>query len=101
MATVDIPVAYDENPHRVVPILNDVLADLATEEAWSRVLLETPTVAGVESVTGGTMTLRIFVKTRPGEQYAIPREIRERAKAALDAAGVRGPVLAPYAGPET
>ncbi|MFK5633132.1 MULTISPECIES: mechanosensitive ion channel family protein [unclassified Ornithinimicrobium] len=100
VAPVDVPVASDENPHRVIPILNEMLADLAADEAWSDVLLETPTVAGVEGVSGGTMTLRIFVRTRPGEQYAIPREIRERAKSALDAAGVRGPILAPYAGPE-
>ncbi|AXH95923.1 mechanosensitive ion channel family protein [Ornithinimicrobium avium] len=98
MATIDVPVAYDEEPRRVLPILEQVVAKVAQDPDWSDRLLETPSVAGVESVTGGTMTLRVFAKTRPGEQYAIPREIRERAKEAFDRAGVRGPTLPPYHG---
>lgn len=100
MATIDVPVAYDEEPRRVLPILEQVVADVAQDPDWSDKLLQTPSVAGVESISGGTMTLRVFAKTRPGEQYAIPREIRERAKEAFDRAGVRGPTVPPYQGPQ-
>lgn len=99
-ATIDLHVSDQEDPRRVIPLLERVLADVAEDPEWADTLLETPTVAGVESVTGGTMTLRVFAKTRPGEQYAIPREIRERAKEAFDREEVRGPRLAPYQGPQ-
>ncbi|OLT20152.1 mechanosensitive ion channel protein MscS [Ornithinimicrobium sp. CNJ-824] len=98
VATIDVPVAYDEDPHRVTELLSRVVAETADDPAWADRLLETPTVAGVESVSGGTMTMRIFAKTRPGEQFAIPREIRERAKHAFDEAGVRGPTISPWGG---
>ncbi|GAA5158971.1 mechanosensitive ion channel protein MscS [Ornithinimicrobium tianjinense] len=100
MATVDIPVASAENPERVIAVLRQVADEVYAEESWADVLLETPTVAGVESVTGGTMLVRLFAKTRPGEQYAVPREIRERALRAFEEAGIRGPVVAPYQGPQ-
>ncbi len=101
MAVIDVPVAYDEEPRRVLPILERVVAEVAEDPEWSDRLLETPTVAGVESVSGGTMTLRVFAKTRPGEQFAVPREIRGRAKAAFDEAGVRGPTVPPFQGPQS
>lgn len=100
LATIDIPVAYDEDPQRVSTLLTEVVDGLAADEAWADKLIETPRVAGVESVSGGTMTMRIFAKTRPGEQFGVPREIRERAKQAFDAAGVRGPAITPYGGPQ-
>ncbi|WP_029202814.1 mechanosensitive ion channel family protein [Ornithinimicrobium pekingense] len=98
VATVDLQVSYAEDPRRVLPILQRVVTEVAEDPAWADKLIEPPTVAGVESVSGGTMTLRIFAKTRPGEQYAIPREIRERAKEAFDQEGVRGPAVLPYGG---
>ena len=100
MAVIDVPVAYDEEPKRVLPILERVVAEVAEDPEWSDRLLEPPTVAGVESVSGGTMTLRVFAKTRPGEQFAVPREIRGRAKVAFDEAGVRGPTVPPFQGPQ-
>ena len=82
------------------PEFVQAVTEVAEDPAWSDKLIEPPTVAGVESVGGGTMTLRIFAKTRPGEQYAIPREIRERAKQAFDREGVRGPAVVPFGGPQ-
>ncbi|ANS78523.1 Potassium efflux system KefA protein [Serinicoccus hydrothermalis] len=96
VATIDIPVAYDEDPARVIPLLRDVAAQVYADPDWSEKLLEEPSVAGVESVSGGTMTLRIFAKTRPGEQWGVPRVIRERAKERFDDEGVRGPRISPF-----
>lgn len=99
MATIDIPVAAGENPERVIAVLRGVVEEVHAEETWQDSLLETPKVAGVESVSGGAMTLRIFAKTRPGEQFAVPREIRERALRAFDKEGIRGPAVSPFQGP--
>ncbi|MBA2695629.1 MAG: mechanosensitive ion channel family protein [Ornithinimicrobium sp.] len=96
VATIDIPVAYDEEPSRVLPLLHQVAEEVWADPEQHARLIEEPSVAGVESVSGGVMTLRIFAKCRPGEQWAMPRVIRQRVKAVLDAEGIRGPQINPY-----
>ena len=96
MATIDIPVAYDEDPARVIPMLREIATEVYADPELSDKLLEEPSVAGVESVSGGTMTLRMFAKCRPGEQWGVPRVIRERAKERFDHEGVRGPRITPF-----
>ncbi|MDQ2850993.1 mechanosensitive ion channel domain-containing protein [Dermatophilaceae bacterium Sec6.4] len=94
--TIDIPIAYDQSIEKALVTLRAVTELVDDESPWKEKLLETPVVAGVESVVGGGVTLRIIAKCVPGEQYAMSREIRERAKVALDAAGIRSPQLPPY-----
>lgn len=95
LAMIDIPVSYQEDPARVGQMLARVAADMYADPQWSEQLLEEPTVAGVESVSGGTITLRVMAKTRPGQQFAVPREFRGRAKQAFDEAGIQGPPIFP------
>lgn len=92
-AIIDIPVAYDEDPEHVLSLLQGVANDLDADEKWSDYLLETPMVAGVESIASGTMTLRLIAKCAPNRQLGVQRELRQRAKQVLDAAGIRGPQL--------
>lgn len=99
MATIDISVAYDESPERVIALLEDVVTEVYGDPAIQPKLVERPSVAGVESVVGGTMTIRVFAKCLPGEQFGIPRVVRRRAKAAFDEAGVRGPAY-PFGEPQ-
>lgn len=96
MAAIDVPVHYAEDPARVMEVLAGVAEDIGADPDWSAVLLEPPSVAGVESVAGGIMTMRVFAKCRPNEQWGLIREFRERAKVALDAAGIQGPALPPF-----
>jgi small conductance mechanosensitive channel len=58
------------------------------EPKWTARLLEEPVVAGVESMTGGVVTIRIIAKCAPNENFPVSREMRSRVKAALDAAGI-------------
>ncbi len=94
-ATVDVPVDYDEPPEAVISALTPAMAALDDEEPWQSLLLEEPKVLGVESITGGAITIRIVAKCAPNEHWGVQREIRERAKLALDAAGIRGPAPSP------
>ena len=94
-AIVDLPVAYTENVERVTDIIRGVVDEMYTDPQWSEVMLETPTVAGVEQITGTTITIRVIAKTGPNQQWGLQRAIRERVKEAFDAAGVRAPVTFP------
>lgn len=91
-AVVDVPVAYDEDAQKVIDVLTEALAPMRTEEQWQPLLLEDPQVLGVETVAGGTMTVRVMAKCAPNEHFAVQRGILERGKEALDRAGVRGPL---------
>ena len=94
-AVVDLPVSYAENIERVQDIIREVVAGIYEDPAWREEMIEEPTVAGVEQITGTTITIRVFANTAPDKQWGVQREIRERVKVAFDAAGVQAPVMYP------
>jgi len=95
---IDVPVAYDADVSQVTAILAQVVAEAEADAEVASHLVEPPEVLGVESITATTMTLRIRIKTPPNQQYALARDIRERAMAALNAAGIPGPTAVPGLG---
>ncbi len=92
-ATIDIPVAIDEDPEKVQAVLRKAVGSMAEEPEWSTKLFENPNVLGVGSMSGGTMTMQISLKTGPDQQWGPTRAVRERAQRALAEAGIRGPIL--------
>ncbi|MBB2890410.1 mechanosensitive ion channel family protein [Flexivirga oryzae] len=96
---IDIPIGSDQSVETALQVLRTVVAQVHDRSPWHEKLLEEPVVAGVESMSGGMVTLRVVATSVPNEQYAVAREIREQAKLALDRAGVRGPQLPPYSSP--
>ena len=98
-ALVDIPIPYDEDLDKVMPLIRDAVHGMAQDEAWGKRLLAEPEVVGVESMVGGVVTIRIVAKCAANENVPVSRELRERVKASLDRAEVRAPqVLPPYGG---
>jgi moderate conductance mechanosensitive channel len=90
-AIIDLPVASGQNLERVRGIVQRVAEQVWADPRWTGVLLEQPTVAGVEQVLGTTVTIRMFAKTAANEQYDVQRDLRERCLTALEAQGVRAP----------
>ncbi|MCT1458089.1 mechanosensitive ion channel family protein [Aestuariimicrobium sp. p3-SID1156] len=90
-ALVDIPVDYRSNPQEVISIITQVLEGIEEDDSLKDALLESPQVLGVESIQSTTMTIRILAKCAANQQWGVMREIRERSKVALDAAGIQGP----------
>ena len=98
-AVVDIPVAYDENLDKVLSTIRSVAEELGADSAWADRVIDAPTVLGVETMTGAMMTIRVLAACAPGQHWAVQRELRQRVKIALDAAGVKAPPVALYGGP--
>jgi small conductance mechanosensitive channel len=96
VALVDMPVSYREDVERVLGIIREATAAFGADPEWEARLTETPTVLGVDSISGQTVTVRVLAQCLPGENFAVQRELRVRLKAALDAAGVQGPPLPPF-----
>jgi moderate conductance mechanosensitive channel len=98
-AIVDLPVSYTEDAERVQAILREALQAMDDDPNWHARLVETPSVVGIEQITGTTMTVRVIAKCLPNENLPVQREIRERAKAAFDAHHVKAPIsFPPYGG---
>lgn len=94
---VDVPVAINEDPEKVSAVLSKAVAGMQEESQWAEVLLEEPSVVGVDSMSGGTMVMKIALKTAPNQQWGVMRAVRQRAQKAVAEAGIRGPILSPYA----
>ncbi|MDP3972120.1 MAG: mechanosensitive ion channel, partial [Candidatus Nanopelagicales bacterium] len=94
VSIVDVPVAYSENLAHVREVIERVADDMDADPHYDSMLLERPAYAGVESVAGDAMFIRITAKSAPNQQVSVSRAIRERLKIAFDEAGIKVPVLA-------
>ncbi len=90
-AIVDIPVAYDAALEVALDAARGAAAAMGSDPQWDEALLEDPVVVGIESMTATTVTIRTTAKCLPGANFGVQRELRERIKNALDAAGVKPP----------
>ena len=93
MAIVDVPIAYNEDLDRVRRIVEEVGAAMDDDPAYDGILFGTPVYAGVESVSGDAVFVRVTAKAAPDQQMSASRALREQLKLAFDRAGVRVPVL--------
>jgi small conductance mechanosensitive channel len=93
-ALVDVAIAYQADVPAAIEVIRETARAVAREPELAPVVLAEPAVLGVESVTGGTVVVRVTVRTRAQEQFRVQRALRARIKAALDAAGIPAPAAA-------
>lgn len=95
-AVVDIPVAYSEDTARVRELMIETANELFADMQWKdRFLEEAPTIAGIESMDGNHLMMRVSVRTAPQKSFEVARELRQRLKTAFDVAGVKVVPVAP------
>lgn len=92
-ALLDIGVSYDADLPRAVEVIRETAFGLyeSEDEEWSTRILDEPEVWGVEELGDSSILIRLVVKTRPGDQWTVSRELRLRIKAALDTAEIEIP----------
>ena len=81
---LDIGVAYHEDLARVRRVLQSVAHDMWEEEDFKGQVIEEPEVWGVQDLAADSVTMRVVLKTTPGAQWAVAREMRQRIKARFD-----------------
>jgi small-conductance mechanosensitive channel len=86
-ATVDVTVHYSEEIGRVLELVDRECR--AYGEESSDVVIEPPEVLGVDELGPLGPRLRVTVRTRPGKQASVARELRRRIKAAFERDGIR------------
>ena len=88
---LDISVAYSEDLARVRRVLGEVAHDLWEDDDFKGQVIEEPSVWGVQDLAIDGVTVRVVLKTTPGEQWAVAREMRQRIKARFDHEGIEMP----------
>jgi small conductance mechanosensitive channel len=88
-AVLDVPLSGDEDVARAMQVLEQVGQELAADEQVRPLLLEEPKVTGVEGLDGLTVRVRIMVRTLPGQQWDVMRDLRQRVVKAYAAEGLR------------
>jgi small conductance mechanosensitive channel len=83
-----IQVDVAEDADRVMEIMNAEAQALSEAPEWRDRILEAPEILGIDEITHNGMLIRMLIRTRPLEQWAVGREYRRRLKKALDAAGI-------------
>ncbi len=87
-ALLDIEVDLDVDYERAQVVITDVAEQLAGEPSWATEILDPPEIWGIENFTSSGYVIRLVVKTRPGSQWGVMRELRIRLKDAFDDAGI-------------
>jgi len=87
-AVVDIPVSTSVDLNRVNEVLHQECEHALDNPLLSELLLDAPTVMGVESIEVDTITLRVVARTLPGKQFEAGRQLRVLVLRALARAGI-------------
>ncbi|QDV33206.1 mechanosensitive ion channel family protein [Tautonia plasticadhaerens] len=90
-ALFDIGVAYKENVDRVMEVIMEVGKELRKDPMFRMLILEDPTMLGVDSFADSAVQIKFFIKTRPLQQWAVKRELLRRLKNRFDELGIEIP----------
>lgn len=87
-AVVDIPVSTSADLNRVNDVLHQECERALDNPLLGELLLDAPTVMGVESIELDTVTLRVVARTLPGKQFEAGRQLRVLVIRALARVGI-------------
>jgi small-conductance mechanosensitive channel len=81
---LSVSVAYAVDSDRVITLLKQVGEELAHDAAFANMIVAAPEVSGIEKVSGNTVEYLMLVKTKPGSQFAVRRELQRRIKTCFE-----------------
>jgi moderate conductance mechanosensitive channel len=87
-AVIDIPVSTNVDLNRVGEVLRHECEHALETPGLGELLLDAPTLMGVESIQVDTVTLRMVARTLPGKQFEAGRQLRVLVVRALARAGI-------------
>src|SRR4051812_27400225 len=90
-AVVDVPVPTTVDVNRVNKILRDVGREAFRDPALRPLLLDPPSLMGVESLDLDQVNVRMVARTLPGKQFDVGRNLRARVVLAFRNQGMNVP----------
>jgi moderate conductance mechanosensitive channel len=90
-AVIDVPVPAAVEVSRVTEVLKRVGEEAWNDDRLRKMMLDPPTVMGVERIEVDTFSVRMVARTLPGMQFDIGRELRARVASAFRDEGINVP----------
>jgi small conductance mechanosensitive channel len=87
-AVIDVPVPASVDVSHVTDILRRVGEEAYGDDRLRKMMLDPPTVMGVEKIEVGTFSVRMVARTLPGIQFEVGRELRARVASAFRRDGI-------------
>jgi small conductance mechanosensitive channel len=81
---LQVSVAYAVDSDKVIGLLKQVGDELQHDPEFANMIVATPQVAGVDKVSGNAVEYLMTVKTTPGSQYAVKRELQRQIKTVFE-----------------
>ena len=87
-AVIDVPVPAAVDVNRVTDNLRRVGEEAYSDDRLRKMMLDPPTVMGVEKIEVDTFSVRLVARTLPGIQFEVGRELRARVALAFRREGI-------------
>ena len=87
-----INVAYATDLDQAMTVIQDVAEKMRCDCVWGDLIIEPPTILGVDDFAENGVTIRLLIKTQPMKQWDVGREYRRRLKQAFDQAEITIPL---------
>ena len=87
-AVIDVPVPATIEVSHVTDVLRRVGEAAYADDELRRMLLDPPSVMGVEKIEVDTFSVRMVARTLPGKQFEVGRELRARVASAFRSEGI-------------
>jgi small conductance mechanosensitive channel len=87
-AVIDVPVPSAIDVSQVTDILRRVGDNAYADDELRKMLLDPPSVMGVEKIEVDTFSVRMVARTLPGKQFEVGRELRARVASAFRREGI-------------
>ena len=78
-----IEVAYENDPDKVLKLLEDVANQMYYSPDWRDKMPDPPEILGIDNLSHAGMLIRVWIKTAPLQQWLIGREYRLRVRRAF------------------
>ena len=87
-AVIDVPVPSSVDVGHATQVLQRVGREVYAEDRLRKMMLDEPTVMGVERIEVDVFSVRMVARTLPGMQFDIGRELRARVASAFRTEGI-------------
>jgi small conductance mechanosensitive channel len=87
-AVIDVPLPAATDVSAASSVLRKVGKEAFADEWLRQLLLDAPSVMGVESISVDQIDIRVVARTLPGKQFEVSRTLRARIATALREAGI-------------
>jgi small conductance mechanosensitive channel len=81
---LDITVGFETDVDRIIAVLGDEMATMASDVGWTDVFLAPPEILGVDQLRESGVVVRVSARVRAAERWRMQREALRRIKKRLD-----------------